>query len=926
LMQLTGSTIRQVVLVGFGGVAIALLIAFYMGRSIARPLQQLTNVMTGFASGRTDLPMPRSRKDEIGELATAFNDMVQKRQQAEEELRRLRDEVEVRVGERTTELIKANEALQAENTERKRAEETLRESEEKFGQLADNITDAFWIRSADMRVVHYVSPAYERTWGRSTESLYANPHQWADAILPEDRERVLAIFATLTGAAPNISIEYRIARADGEVRWVHARGFQVRDAAGELIRLTGIVTDITERKRAEEALRESEERFSGAFEHAPIGVALVSSEGRWLKVNRALSDLVGYSETELLTRTFHDITHPEYLEVSLENARRIIAGEIPSYQMEKRYVHARGHLITALLNVSVVRDGQGKPRYFIAQIQDITERKQAEEAAQRSQKRLRDLIDGLGPSMFVGLMTPQGILLEANRPALAAAGLNPEDVLGKSFEETYWWAYSREVQHQLREAITRAARGEASRYDVQVRAAENHLIDVDFSLQPLRDEAGNIVFLVPSASVITDRKQAEKALQESEARTRLLVKSSSIGLWDWNLVTNEVFFSAEWKSQLGYTDAELPSQFVEWESRLHPEDRESTFAAVKDYLEGRRADYNVEFRLRHKDESWRWILTRANPIRDATGQAVRLMGCHIDITERKRSEAELEKTHKELLEISRQAGMAEVATGVLHNVGNVLNSVNVASSCLADSLRRSQASNLSKVVTLLREHEADLGTFLTSDSKGKQLPEYLAQLAEHLAGEQAAALEELAGLQKNIEHIKDIVAMQQCFAQVSGVTETLQVTDLVDEALRMNSPGLLRRDIRVIKEFEKVPSMMVEKHKVLQIIVNLVRNAKQACDNPGRAEKRLTLRVTNGNDRIRIAVTDNGIGIPSENLTRIFGHGFTTKKSGHGFGLHSGALAAKEMGGSLSVHSNGPGTGATFTLELPLQLPGGANG
>lgn len=707
---------------------------------------------------------------------------------AEDELRKLNDGLEKRVEDRTR-------SLQLEIRERKDVEAALRGSDEKFRQLADNITDAFWIRSPDMRVVHYVSPAYERTWGRSTESLYANPHQWADAILPEDRERVLAIFATLMGAAPSISIEYRIARPDGEVRCVHVRGFQVRDAAGELIRLTGIVTDITERKRAEEALRESEERFSGAFEHAPIGVALVSSEGRWLKVNRALSDLVGYSEAELLTRTFQDITHPEHLEVSLENARRIIAGEIRSYQMEKRYVHARGHLITALLNVSVVRDGQGKPRYFIAQIQDITE-----------------------------------------------------------------------------------------------------------------------------------RKQAEKALQESEARTRLLVKSSNIGLWDWNLVTNEVFFSTEWKSQLGYTDAELPSQFVEWESRLHPEDRESTFAAVKDYLEGRRTDYNVEFRLRHKDESWRWILTRANPIRDATGQAVRLMGCHIDITERKRAEAELEKTHKELLEVSRQAGMAEVATGVLHNVGNVLNSVNVASSCLADSLRKSKASNLSKVVTLLREHEADLGTFLTSDSKGKQLPEYLAQLAEHLTGEQADALEELAGLQKNIEHIKDIVAMQQCFAQVSGVTETLQVTDLVDEALRMNSPGLLRRDIRVIKEFEKVPSIMVEKHKVLQIIVNLVRNAKQACDNPGRAEKRLTLRVTNGNDRVRIAVSDNGVGILPENLARIFGHGFTTKKDGHGFGLHSGALAAKEMGGSLSVHSNGRGTGATFTLELPLQLLGGANG
>ena len=152
----------------------------------------------------------------------------------------------------------------------------------------------------------------------------------------------------------------------------------------ELTSLTGIVTDITERKQAEDTLRESEERFSSAFEQAPIGVALVSPDGRWLKVNRALCDLVGYSEAELLARTFQDITHPEDLESDLENVRRIIAGETRSYQMEKRYVHAGGHLVTVLLNVSLVRDRQGQPRYFISQIQDITERKLAEQALRTS--------------------------------------------------------------------------------------------------------------------------------------------------------------------------------------------------------------------------------------------------------------------------------------------------------------------------------------------------------------------------------------------------------------------------------------------------------------------------------------------------------------------------------------------------------------
>jgi signal transduction histidine kinase len=278
---------------------------------------------------------------------------------------------------------------------------------------------------------------------------------------------------------------------------------------------------------------------------------------------------------------------------------------------------------------------------------------------------------------------------------------------------------------------------------------------------------------------------------------------------------------------------------------------------------------------------------------------------------------ELEKIHKQLLEASRQGGMAEIATNVLHNVGNVLNSVNVSASLVFDSVKKSRLSSLAKVAGLLREHEQDLGTFITSDPQGKQLPSYLGQLSDHFLADQKAMVQELESLRGNIEHIKEIVAMQQTYAKVGGVKEMINVVNLVEDSMRMNEGALSRHHVAVIREFEDVPLMNVEKHKILQIMVNLLRNAKHACQESELADRQLRVRVVNGDGRVRILVMDNGVGIPPENLTRIFNHGFTTRKDGHGFGLHSGALAAKEMGGSLTVRSDGAGQGATFTLELP---------
>jgi signal transduction histidine kinase len=282
-------------------------------------------------------------------------------------------------------------------------------------------------------------------------------------------------------------------------------------------------------------------------------------------------------------------------------------------------------------------------------------------------------------------------------------------------------------------------------------------------------------------------------------------------------------------------------------------------------------------------------------------------------------------TQAQLLNAARLAGMAEIATNVLHNVGNILNSVNVSVELVSSTLRHSRAQSLSQAVQLMHERESDLGEFLTHDARGKMLPGYLSQLAQALALEQQGMVEELRHLASSIGHIKDVVAIQQTYAGgAASVVEPVQLCDLAEDALRMSTDALQRHQVFVVREFFQVPVVQLDRARALQILVNLISNAGHAMESVQSPSRQLMLRVESvGGTRLRVSVRDEGEGIPAENLTRIFVHGFTTRKTGHGFGLHSCALAARQMGGTLTAHSDGPGLGATFTLELPINTQQG---
>ncbi|MGA2686418.1 MAG: ATP-binding protein [Verrucomicrobiota bacterium] len=321
-------------------------------------------------------------------------------------------------------------------------------------------------------------------------------------------------------------------------------------------------------------------------------------------------------------------------------------------------------------------------------------------------------------------------------------------------------------------------------------------------------------------------------------------------------------------------------------------------------------------------------LEQKTRIRKKTAELIKLNGelqqtaerLETEVEERSRMQQDAERIHKEMLIVSRQAGMSDVATGVLHNVGNVLNSVNVSANLVASHLQELKIHRVIDAAVLIQQHASDLGNFVTNDPRGNQLPNFLMQLGKHLSSEQDLLLREIDFVKTKIEHIKEIVATQQSYGKVSGVAEKVRVTDLVEDLLRIHNTELEEHGVNIQRIYQpNLPEISVDKHKVLQILLNLTTNARHACVDSGREKRLVTVRVSNGGDRICVAVGDNGVGIPAENIKKIFSHGFTTrKKGGHGFGLHSGALAAKELGGSLLAHSDGPDKGATFTLELPL--------
>jgi signal transduction histidine kinase len=282
---------------------------------------------------------------------------------------------------------------------------------------------------------------------------------------------------------------------------------------------------------------------------------------------------------------------------------------------------------------------------------------------------------------------------------------------------------------------------------------------------------------------------------------------------------------------------------------------------------------------------------------------------------------EREEAQKKVSTLSRLAGMTEVASNVLHNVGNILNSVSVSSEVIFEKIMHSKMDKLANLQELFKKHENDLSTFLINDPQGQKVPNFLFLLLNEWENEKKVLLNESQMLRRNIEQIKNSIMAQQALGQTFGLASEVNIKTLIEEALTLNKIIYEHAGIEIVREFSSIQKVIIDRARLFHIMVNLIKNSIEALSESEIKQKQIILKLhEKDNTKFVIQVSDNGIGILPENRTKIFSHGFTTKKTGHGFGLHACSLYAKELGGSLIADSKGSECGATFILELPYFL------
>jgi nitrogen fixation negative regulator NifL len=747
-----------------------------------------------------------------------------------------------------------------------------------FRSLIENASDIITILEPN-GVIRYESPSIEGILGYRPEELVGcNVFEF---IHPEDIARIQLIFQEGLRQSGAIRCgEFRFRHKDGSWRAFEAIGKNLLDDPV----VCGIIInsrDITERKKAEEVLRESEERFSSAFEHAAIGMALVAPDGRWLKVNRALCESVGYTTEELLGRTFQDITHPDDLQADLGVLRQMLTGELRTHQMEKRYFHKQGHVVWVLLTVSLVRTAAGQPLYFIAQIQDITDRK-------RNEERLRLQSTALEAAANAVVITERdGSILWTNPAFTKLTGYTAAEVVGQNPRVLKSGEHDEAFYRNLWKTVTS---GNVWRGDMINRRKDGSLYSEEMTITPVRNERGEVTHFIAIKQDVTDRQQTERSLRESEELFRSLSASSPLGIFLTDTRGLFTYINPRCRQILGCSLIE--SQNNGWTKVIHPDDREAAWQHWLEYVQSAKGEYSYEYRIQNPDGTTRFAHVRAAPLRSEERASMGFVGSIEDITQHRRSEDELRESkqsleralqelraaHDQVVQQERLRALGTMASGIAHDFNNALAAILGFTELLCN-----RPENLADTKKTLRYLQMINTAAQDAGIVVNRLREFYRQRDE---GEVFAPVD----LNKLIEQAVSLTQPKwKNQAEAKGVT------------------------IRVVTEFERIRPVAGSEAGLREALTNLIFNAVDAMPQGGT----ITVRTRSANSRVIMEVADTGMGMTEEVRQRCLEPFFTTKGDrGTGLGLSMVYGILQRHRGSVEIET-APGKGTTFRLSLP---------
>ncbi len=778
--------------------------------------------------------------------------------------------------------------------ERHKAEFYLRESEEKFRQLAENIESVFWMTDPEKHQMIYVSPAYEKIWGRTCRELDQKPTSFIDAIHPEDREHIVTALATQTQG--DYDEEYRIIQPNGEIRWIRDRAFPIRNHQNQVYRVVGLAEDISDRKRTQESLRLIVEGTA-----SKIGTEFFQSLVRYLaevlqmrytfitqftdETKNCVRTLAFWSGNDWGENFEYDIAGTPCAEV-FDNGLCIYLNRVQQkFPDDPDLVHlgvesyigitlkdsnhqVLGHL--AVMDVKPMNDPNTPEliiKIFAARAGAELERLQAEEELRTTQKRLQYLVSSSPAMIYTCLPQP-------NYPFTFVSD-NIEEILGYTVDQclaeptTFW--YSRihpEDLPRIRANFSQLIKQGHYVNEYRFFHQNGSYLWLRDEVKVVRSQSGDLIELIGSLIEISDRKQAEEELRQSEERFQLALEGSDLGLWDWHCPSGNTYFSSEWKRMLGYENTEIEDSFQAWEKLVHPEDLPNTLERVNNHLSGQTLVYKAEFRMNTKQGEWKWILAHGKVFEwDRKGQPMRMTGTHKDISERK----VIEQMKDEFISV------------ISHELRTPMTSIHASLKLLTT------------------------GKLGSLNEKGNRMLEIAINNTDRLS-----------------RLINDILDLQRLESNEFNVTkQNCNALQLIEQALEAMQVIAQKQEItlELIVSASEALEIWANPDYILQVLTNLLNNAIKF----SKPNSTIQVSLDNRNAEALFIVKDKGRGIPSDKLESIFEKfqqvdaSDSRQKGGTGLGLAICRRILERHGGRIWVESTlGEGSTFYFTCEITL--------